>query len=135
MSWKGFYKESISYVSPLLKLLNTRPSQPALNRELKKDGPCFVCKEMTNYLEANPGLWPIYLPHIDGQGKHRFYHMGCLYPILNQQEINRELVEALERIKERLFLDETNYKCRDGGPILACLLIAKEALAKVKDKI
>ena len=111
MSWKGFYKESISYVSPLLKLLNTRPSQPALNRELKKDGPCFVCKEMTNYLEANPGLWPIYLPHIDGQGKHRFYHMGCLYPILQHAEINRELVKMLQECVSHIL---TALEAEDG---------------------
>ena len=49
-----------------------------------KDGECFICKESTCSLGANPSMWPIYLPHIDGQTKHRFYHIKCLYPLLTK---------------------------------------------------
>lgn len=49
---------------------------------LQEDGKCFVCGEMTNSLVANPEEWVIFLPHIDGEGKHRYYHIKCLYPIL-----------------------------------------------------
>lgn len=48
------------------------------------DGNCFVCGEMTDSLIGNPAKWSIFLPHIDGQGKHRHYHIGCLYPILKE---------------------------------------------------
>ncbi len=46
------------------------------------DGTCYVCKEKTNSLAENPSEWVIYLPHIDGNEKHRYYHIKCLYPIL-----------------------------------------------------
>lgn len=48
------------------------------------DGKCYVCGEETNSLVGNPSLWGFYLPNIDGQGKHRHYHIKCLYPILRQ---------------------------------------------------
>lgn len=46
------------------------------------DGDCYVCGEKTNSWGANPSRWAIYLPHIDGATKHRYYHIQCLYPIL-----------------------------------------------------
>jgi hypothetical protein len=42
-------------------------------------------------------------------------------------EIDR-LRSALQRIEARLSLDESRAVCRDGGPVLASLLIAREAL-------
>jgi hypothetical protein len=50
------------------------------------DGDCYVCGEKTNSWGANPTLWSIFLPHIDGQTKHRYYHIKCLYPILKEQQ-------------------------------------------------
>lgn len=47
------------------------------------DGSCHVCGEQTNSYSAFPSIWSIFLPHIDGQDKHRYYHVKCLYPILN----------------------------------------------------
>jgi hypothetical protein len=48
-----------------------------------KEGKCYVCGEQTNSMGANPSLWGFFFPHIDGQTKHRIYHMKCLYPLLN----------------------------------------------------
>lgn len=50
------------------------------------DGKCFVCGEMTNSYAAFPGEWSVFLPHIDGKRKHRYYHIRCLYPILKAQK-------------------------------------------------
>ena len=51
-----------------------------------KDGDCFVCKKKTNSLSCNPSEWGIFLAHIDGQQKHRYYHIKCLYPILTENK-------------------------------------------------
>jgi len=51
-----------------------------------KEGNCFVCGKKTNSIHSNPKLWGFYFPHIDGQGKHRIYHMKCLYAILKSDK-------------------------------------------------
>ena len=48
------------------------------------DGICYVCGKKTDSLTGNPSEWAIYLAHIDGQTKHRYYHIKCLYPFLQQ---------------------------------------------------
>lgn len=48
------------------------------------DGDCHVCGLATNSWGAIPSEWSIFLPHIDGQGAHRYYHIKCLYPILKE---------------------------------------------------
>ncbi len=44
------------------------------------DGECYICKKTTNSLASNSSEWAIFLAHIDGQTKHRYYHVRCLYP-------------------------------------------------------
>lgn len=51
-------------------------------RHAGADTPCFICGQPTNSLAANPSMWARHFPHVDGPGKHRCYHVGCLYPIL-----------------------------------------------------
>ena len=58
------------------------------------DGDCFVCHKRTHSLSCNPSEWCIFLPHIDGQTKHRYYHIKCLYPILTQS-VTRERFRSL----------------------------------------
>lgn len=48
------------------------------------DGYCYVCGQKTNSYAGFPGEWSVFLPHIDGQKKHRYYHVKCLYPILRE---------------------------------------------------
>jgi hypothetical protein len=59
------------------KPLSPKPQEYKIN-----DGVCYVCGEKTNSLAGNPSEWAIYLAHIDGQTKHRYYHIKCLYPLL-----------------------------------------------------
>lgn len=64
------------------------------------DGPCYVCGEQTSSYAADPSIWSIFLAHIDGQKKHRYYHIKCLYPILKNgevKELNRENIGSLLR--------------------------------------
>lgn len=51
---------------------------------VEKDGKCHVCNKMTDSLTGNPTKWGHFFAHMDGQTKHRWYHVGCLYPILNK---------------------------------------------------
>ena len=48
------------------------------------DGICYVCGKKTDSLAGNPSEWAVFLAHIDGQTKHRHYHVKCLYPLLQQ---------------------------------------------------
>ena len=54
-----------------------------------EDGKCYVCGEQTKSLSANPSEWNMFMPHIDGQKKHRHYHIKCLYPILKENNDKR----------------------------------------------
>lgn len=69
------------------------------------DGKCFICGELTNSLAGNPSVWGFYFPHIDGSGKHRHYHLKCLYPILTDAypaprvgEWEKHLYTAIDKV-------------------------------------
>ena len=104
--------ENCNFDVPEIKLIMNciesakKPDSPMTTRrgvlvDDMRDGLCYVCGEKTDNYSANPWLWNIFLPHVDGQTKHRNYHMKCLYPIIKDSalaEENKRLREALEDI-------------------------------------
>lgn len=57
-------------------------------------------------------------------------------PDVNDHSVGvNKMIEALERIIDRCEQDETNFKIRDGGPVVVTLLIAKQALAEHGRKV
>ena len=96
-------------------------AQPSNHNEMcgVHDGECFVCKEQTNSYGANPSIWSIFLPHIDGQTKHRFYHIKCLYPLVKiaQHSISREEIENIIRKSEMFKASERAYNAETNSNI------------------
>ena len=82
-----------------IKAWNTRHKKPIT---IGKQYKCFVCGELTEPLAANPGMWGFYFPHIDGSGKHRYYHIKCLYPILK----SKKPIVWPEKMKEEWAYDQ-----------------------------
>lgn len=80
----------------------TKHYEPVENPIKLNDGNCYVCGDLTESLSANPSLWGFYFAHIDGDDKHRHYHMKCLYPILN----NTHLVALDEEKVYKFILNE-----------------------------
>ena len=103
-------QRSIVALNNIKAIYTKRPQDNNNHNEFRgiKDGECFICKESTCSLGANPSMWPIYLPHIDGQTKHRFYHIKCLYPLLTKFGKDNSGMVALDE-KYKLYLIK---KCR-----------------------
>ena len=71
------------------------------------DGICHICKNQTDSLNGNPSMWPIYLPHFDGQGKHRYYHIKCLYTLIKRVD------KAVEKLNAKSILSLIEAKRKD----------------------
>jgi hypothetical protein len=47
-------------------------------------GECAICKGAIDNLSANPEAWGVQLPYFNGNGKLKYYHMGCVVKAVNE---------------------------------------------------